>query len=153
MWAAIRTATGGRVEAQCFPRNNRIAGSDPGALKMLLAGEIHFFTYGRHPRHGPRSLKCSRLRSLVRSAAHAHQAGTAPRRYVREEMAARAFTVFAVAPSTTGCGNSGTKRPIVVPANMAGIRMRVPPGEMVADTFKAFGAEPTTITAPGSTTR
>src|SRR5688572_19212627 len=40
MWSAVRTETGGRVEAQVFPLNNNVAGSDPTALKMLMAGEI-----------------------------------------------------------------------------------------------------------------
>jgi TRAP-type C4-dicarboxylate transport system substrate-binding protein len=44
MWAAIRTETRGRVETQVFAQNNRLAGSDPAALKMLVAGEIQFFT-------------------------------------------------------------------------------------------------------------
>ena len=44
MWAAIGKETGGRVEAQVFPLNNNVAGSDPAALKMLVAGEIQFFT-------------------------------------------------------------------------------------------------------------
>src|SRR5688572_3193650 len=44
MWAAIKTETRDRVEAQVFPGNNKVAGSDPAALKMLVSGEIHFFT-------------------------------------------------------------------------------------------------------------
>jgi TRAP-type C4-dicarboxylate transport system substrate-binding protein len=36
-------------------------------------------------------------------------------------------------------------RPVRVPADLAGLRMRVPAGQMVADTFKAFGAVPVTI--------
>src|SRR6266404_4821944 len=44
MWAAIRTETQGRVETQVFAQNNGLAGSDPAALKLLVAGEIQFFT-------------------------------------------------------------------------------------------------------------
>lgn len=44
MWAAIRTETGGRVETQVFAENNKLQGSDPAALKMLVSGEIQFFT-------------------------------------------------------------------------------------------------------------
>ena len=44
MWTAIRTETNGRVEGQVFPENNKISGSDPAALKLLVTGEIHFFT-------------------------------------------------------------------------------------------------------------
>ena len=44
MWDAIGSETNGRVEAIVHAENNKIAGGDPEALKMLLAGEIQFFT-------------------------------------------------------------------------------------------------------------
>src|SRR5438874_9487056 len=44
MWTAIRNETGGRIEATVFPENNRIPGSDPQALQMLVSGEIQFYT-------------------------------------------------------------------------------------------------------------
>mgnify|MGYP003287198561 CR=1 FL=1 len=40
MWAAVTKETNGRVETQVFPMNNGIAGSDPAALKLLIAGDI-----------------------------------------------------------------------------------------------------------------
>jgi TRAP-type C4-dicarboxylate transport system substrate-binding protein len=39
----------------------------------------------------------------------------------------------------------GTKRPIVTPADMAGLKMRIPAGKMFDDTFRALGAEPVTV--------
>src|SRR5258707_9870463 len=44
MWAAIRAETNGRVEADVFAENNKLPGGDPVALKMLIEGEIQFFT-------------------------------------------------------------------------------------------------------------
>src|SRR5437764_2942208 len=44
MWEAIRAETNGRVEAVVFPENNKLSGGDPEALKMLIAGDIQFFT-------------------------------------------------------------------------------------------------------------
>src|SRR5262245_10860201 len=44
MWDAIKAETNGRVEATVHPENNKIPGGDPDALKMLIAGEIQFFT-------------------------------------------------------------------------------------------------------------
>ena len=35
-------------------------------------------------------------------------------------------------------------KPIVTPDDLKGQKIRVPPGQMIADTFKAFGAEPVT---------
>src|SRR5260370_18338483 len=44
MWGAIRRETNGRVEAAVHAENNKLAAGDPAALKMLIAGEIQFFT-------------------------------------------------------------------------------------------------------------
>src|SRR4051812_40074878 len=44
MWDAVHAETRGRVETRVYAQNNNIAGSDPQALKMLVAGEIQFFT-------------------------------------------------------------------------------------------------------------
>ena len=44
---------------------------------------------------------------------------------------------------------AGRKRPIVRPDDLMGVRMRVPAGQLVADTFKALGAEPVTINSDG----
>ena len=44
MWDAIRAETNGRVEATVYPENNKLVAGDPAALKMLIAGEIQFFT-------------------------------------------------------------------------------------------------------------
>src|SRR5688572_32907740 len=39
MWAAVGSETKGRVEAEVFALNNNIQGSDPAALKLLVAGD------------------------------------------------------------------------------------------------------------------
>jgi tripartite ATP-independent transporter DctP family solute receptor len=148
MWAAIRAETGGRVEAQVFAENNGIATSDPGALKLLLAGEIHFFTLmGGILGTVVPVAEVQQVPFAFRSAAHAHDAvDGALGAYLREEMAARGIHGF-----PTGAFDNGmrqitcSRRAIAAPADLAGIRMRVPAGEMIADTFKAFGAEPVTI--------
>ena len=44
MWEAVRTETNGRVETTVYAENNKLPGGDPDALKMLIAGEIQFFT-------------------------------------------------------------------------------------------------------------
>ena len=40
---------------------------------------------------------------------------------------------------------STTSRPILVPKDFDGIRIRLPAGQMFTDTFRALGAEPVTI--------
>ena len=44
MWNQVGQETGGRLVVSVHPQNNRIAGSDPGALDMLQKGELEFFT-------------------------------------------------------------------------------------------------------------
>jgi tripartite ATP-independent transporter DctP family solute receptor len=82
-----------------------------------------------------------------RSAAHAHRAmDGALGADLREEMAAKGHAGFPVGAVDNGMRQiTTTKRPIAAPADLAGIRMRVPAGQLVADTFKALGAEPVTI--------
>jgi tripartite ATP-independent transporter DctP family solute receptor len=136
------------VEAQVFPGNNNIAGSDPAALKLLVDGEIHFFTLmGGILGTVVPVAEIQQVPFVFRSAPHAHQAmDGALGAYVRGEMAARGIHGFAVGAFDNGMRQIAcATRPIVAPADLAGIRMRVPAGEMVADTFRAFGAEPVTI--------
>src|SRR3981081_3427814 len=44
MWETVRNETNGRVETTVYAENNKLPGGDPDALKMLIAGEIQFFT-------------------------------------------------------------------------------------------------------------
>ena len=44
MWQVIAAETGGRVEATVLAENDKVPGGDPDALKMLISGEIQFFT-------------------------------------------------------------------------------------------------------------
>lgn len=148
MWAAIRTETGGRVETQVLPGNNNIAGSDPAVLKMLIAGEVPFFTLmGGILGTVVPVAEVQQVPFAFRSAAQAHQAvDGALGAYLREEMAAKGIFGFPVGAFDNGMRQiTGTKRPVVVPGDLAGVRMRVPAGQMVADMFNAFGATPVTI--------
>ncbi|MGE3842725.1 MAG: TRAP transporter substrate-binding protein [Vicinamibacterales bacterium] len=148
MWAAIRTESGGRVETQVLPGNNNIAGSDPAVLKMLIAGEVPFFTLmGGILGTVVPVAEVQQVPFAFRSAPEAHTAvDGALGAYLREEMAAKGIYGFAVGAFDNGMRQiTCVKRPIVTPADLSGLRMRVPAGQMVADLFNAFGATPVTI--------
>jgi tripartite ATP-independent transporter DctP family solute receptor len=152
MWAAVRTESRGRVDTRVLAQNNGIAGSDPAALKMLVAGEIQFFTLmGGILGTVVPVAEIQQVPFAFRSAAEAHRAmDGALGAYVREEMAAKGIFGFPVGAFDNGMRHiAGNKRPIVRPDDLIGIRMRVPAGQMVADTFKALGAEPVTINSDG----
>ena len=152
MWAAVGAETGGRVEALVFPQNNKIPGSDPAALKMLVDGEIQFFTLmGGILGTVVPVAEVQQMPFAFGSAAHAHQAmDGALGAYLRDELAAKGLVGFPVGAFDNGMRHiAGTRRPIVVPEDLRGIRMRVPAGQLVADTFTALGAEPITINSDG----
>jgi tripartite ATP-independent transporter DctP family solute receptor len=152
MWTAIRTETRGLVDTQVFAENNRTPGSDPAVLRMLTAGDIQFFTVmGGIVGTIVPAAEVQQMPFSFRSAAHAHRAmDGALGAYLREEMAANGLHGFAVGAFDNGMRQiAGTKRPIAHPDDLSGIRMRVPAGAMLADTFKALGAEPVVVNSDG----
>jgi len=148
MWDDIRNEAGGRVETRVYAQNNNVPGSDPQALRMLVAGEIQFFTLmgGVLDRIVPVTA-VQDMPFAFRSAEHAHRAMDGPLgAYLRADIEAHGLHAFPIGAFDNGMRQiSITKRPIVVPADLAGIRMRTPDAPLIADTFRAFGAEPVTV--------
>jgi TRAP-type transport system periplasmic protein len=147
MWEAIKNESGGHVEGKVFAQNNNIQGSDPAALKALVAGDIHFFTLmgGILGTLVPVA-EVQQVPFAFRSAAHAHRAMDGPLgAYLIDEMAAHGIHGFRTGAFDNGMREITAHRRIVAPADLAGLKMRVPAGQLVADTFKAWGCEPVTI--------
>jgi tripartite ATP-independent transporter DctP family solute receptor len=152
MWTAIRAETRGRVDTQVFAGNNKTRGSDPAVLRMLTSGEIQFFTVmGGIIGSVVPTAEVQQMPFTFRSAAHAQRAmDGALGAYLRDEMAAKGLHGFAVGAFDNGMRQiAGTKRPISRPDDLTGIRMRVPAGAMLADTFTALGAEPVVVNSDG----
>ena len=152
MWTAIRNETGGRVETTIFPENNKIPGSDPQALQMLVSGEIQFFTLmGGILGNVVPVAEVQQVPFAFHSAAHAHQAMDGPLgAYLRQEMIPKGIWGFAVGSFDNGMRQiGGTTRPIKVADDLIGIRMRIPAGQMFEDMFRALGAEPVTVNSSG----
>jgi TRAP-type transport system periplasmic protein len=148
MWAAINEETGGRVEAQVFPLNNKVEGSDPAAFKMLVAGEIQFFTLmGGLIAAAVPVAEIQQVPFAFKSASHAHQVmDGALGAYIRDEAAAKGIHLFPVAAFDNGMRQiTPVTKPIVVPADLKGMRMRVPAGQMFDDMFRTLGCVPVTI--------
>jgi tripartite ATP-independent transporter DctP family solute receptor len=148
MWAAIREETAGRVETEVFPQNNKHPGSDPAALKMLVSGEIQFFTLmGGILANVVPVANIQQVPFAFRSADHAHRTLDGPLGlYLREEMAAKGIVGFPVGAFDNGMRQMGCRtKPIRVPADLVGLKVRVPDGRMFDDMVRAFGAEPATV--------
>jgi len=142
MWDAIANETNGRVEGIVHSENNKIAGGDPEAFKKLLAGEIQFFTLmGGIIGTVVPVAEAQQVPFAFESAPDAHKAIDGPfGRYIGEEMAAKGMYLFPIAGFDNGMRQVTTiNRPISKPDDFAGMKIRVPPGQMIFDTFAAFG--------------
>ena len=150
MWTAVRTETNGRVETEVFAENNKLAGGDPVALKMLIAGEVQFFTLmGGIIGTVVPVAEAQQVPFAFKSAADAHRVIDGSfGRYIGKEMAAKGMYLFPVGGFDNGMRQVATiPRPITMPADFDGMKIRVPPGQMIFDTFAAFGAKPVTTPA------
>src|SRR5215469_12922705 len=150
MWQAIAAETNGRVEATGYAENNKLPGGDPDALKMLIAGEIQFFTLmGGIIGTVVPVAESQQLPFAFKSSAEAHKAiDGALGQYIGEEIATKGMHLFPVAGFENGMRQVATiPHPIASPADFDGIKIRVPPGQMMIDTFGAFGAKPVTTSA------
>jgi tripartite ATP-independent transporter DctP family solute receptor len=151
MWEAVRQETNGRVETMVYPENNKLKEGDPGALKMLLAGEIQFFTLmgGIIGTVVPMA-EVQQVPFSFKSSAEAGKAIDGPLgAYMAEEMGAKGMYLFPVAGFDNGMRQvTMVEHPVFKPEDIAGVKIRVPPGQLIFDTFEAFGAQP--VTAPAN---
>jgi tripartite ATP-independent transporter DctP family solute receptor len=147
MWEAVYKESGGRLVCKVFAQNNNIQGSDPAALKALVAGEIEFFTLmgGILGTIMPVA-EVQQVPFAFRTAADAHRAMDGPLgAYLIEEMAAKGIHGFRVGAFDNGMREITSHKRVTAPGDLAGLKMRVPAGQLVADTFRAFGCEPVVI--------
>ena len=149
MWQAIRAETGGRVDARVHAENGKIAGGDPAALKMLIAGEIQFYTLmGGIIGTVVPVAEVQQVPFAFKSAAHAHTVVDGPLgSYVGAEMAVQGMHLLPGGGFDNGMRQVAGARAIAAPEDFSGIKIRVPPGQLIFDTFQAFGAEPVIIPA------
>ena len=152
MWDAVRKESGGRVETQVLPENNKNPGSDPAVLKLLVSGEVQFFTLmGGILGNVVPAANIQQVPFAFSSAAQAHKAIDGPLgAFLREEMAAKGIVGFPVGAFDNGMRQIGGRtRAVRVPADLAGLKVRVPDGKMFDDMARALGAEPVTVNSSG----
>jgi tripartite ATP-independent transporter DctP family solute receptor len=141
-WDAVKRETGGRLEVAVFPNNE--LGGDTAALQQLRAGALQFFT-----------LDGGILQSVVPVAAiqgigfafkdsgQAFQAMDGPLGdYVREAIRAHGLYVH---PKMWEIGMrqiTASATPIRNVGDLAGFKIRTPPGELWLDLFRSLGAAP-----------
>jgi tripartite ATP-independent transporter DctP family solute receptor len=150
MWAAIAADTGGRITATVHAENGKVAGGDPTALRMLIAGEIQFYTLmGGILGTVVPVAEVQQVPFAFASAEQAHKAIDGPLgRMLGAEMAAKGMHLFPQGGFDNGMRQvAGVARAVATPDDFAGMTIRVPAGQLIFDTFRAFGAEPVIIPA------
>jgi TRAP-type transport system periplasmic protein len=152
MWEAVAKDTRGRLETQVRAENDHVPGSDPAALDMLMSGEIQFFTLmGGILGNVVPAAQIQQVPFSFRSAAAAFHALDGPLgAFLRQEMAAKGIVALPVTVFDNGMRQiASSTGPIVVASDLEDVRIRVPDGQMFADTFRALGAQPVTINVNG----
>jgi tripartite ATP-independent transporter DctP family solute receptor len=150
MWAGISADTGGRVTATVHAENGKVAGGDPTSLRMLMAGEIQFYTLmGGILGTVVPVAEVQQVPFAFASAEQAHKAIDGPLGIMLgAEMAAKGMHLFPQGGFDNGMRQvASVNRAVTTPDDFAGMTIRVPAGQLIFDTFKAFGAEPVIIPA------
>ena len=145
MWAAVKMETGGRVDVATFADNDHIPGSDPAALKMLVDGELDFFTLngGLIGTVVP-AVNVQGIPFAFRDEAQVYGAIDGDLgEYLAKEMAAKG--IYAV---PRACFENGFRqitcsvRPINTVEDLKGIKMRTPDTPIYVECWQALGATP-----------
>ena len=148
MWGAVRKETGGGVEVRVCPQNDGIAGGDPAALEMLIAGDVEFFT-----------LMGGLLGAVVPVAEmqglpfafrdHAPVFAVMDGEFgdfLRREMAAKGIHCLRRATFENGFRQITTRtRPIRHAGDLEGLTIRTPAGRLFLDFFESLGARPKAV--------
>ncbi len=148
LWDAVRKETNGRFACTVFARNANIAGSDPAALKMLISGELEFFTLmgGILGKEVPVT-EIQGLPFAFSSHQQVHRVMDGELgNYLRREMAAKGIYGFPRGLLENGFRHiSMIDGPIRGAGDLRGKKIRVPDGEMFTDLFRTLGAEPVIV--------
>ncbi|GAC1617589.1 MAG: TRAP transporter substrate-binding protein [Candidatus Elarobacter sp.] len=141
-WSAVEKESGGRLQVQIFPNNQ--LGGDTQALQQLRSGALQFFT-----------LDGGILQSVVPlaaiqgvgfafkdSAEAFHAMDGALGDAVREAIRGAGLYVHPKMWENGMRQITSSSRPIHSIADLAGFKIRTPPGELWVDLFKSLGAAP-----------
>ena len=144
--AKIKEETGGRFELQIYPSSQ--LGSDTDTLGQIRSGAVDFFTLS------------GLILSTFVPAASINGVGFAFKdydtvwktmdgklgEYVRAEIAkSRSIIAFDKAWDNGFRQTTTSNKPIVTPADLANLKIRVPPSPLWTSMYKAFGSAPTSI--------
>ena len=129
-------------------QNDGIPGSDPAALRMLMAGELEFMTLmgGILGQEVPvAEIQGLPFAFSTHDEVHAAMRG-ALGDCIRSEMAAKGIYGFRDGVLENGFRHIvSVERPVTHAADLVGYRMRIPAGRLFEDLFRSLGAQPVVV--------
>lgn len=148
MWDAVKAETNGRVQVQTFPDNDKIAGGDPAALKMVAGGELDFFTLnGGSIGNLVPAVNVQGLLFAFRTPEQVFGALDGDLGdYLREEMKPKGLYAL-----PKGCFDNGfhqitcSTHPIRTADDLQGLKIRTPDAPIYVEAWKAMGASPVVV--------
>ena len=148
LWETVAKETKGRLVVTVHPQNNGIAGSDPVALEMLRKGELEFYTLlagilsNAVPAMDIQGMPFAFKRSEQIHGAMDGELGV----HLRAECKTKGIYLFPHGLLENGFRDLNTvERRVRVADDMAGLRLRVPDGQIFRDLFTTLGAQPVTL--------
>ncbi len=148
LWQAVREQTAGRFECRVYAQNANVAGSDPAVLKMLVEGELEFFTQmgGILGQIAP-VMEIQGLPFAFTSSTQVYRAMDGELgAHLQRELAAKGLYCFPRGLMENGFRHISTlDRPIQTADDLVGLKMRIPGGRIFADLFESLGAAPVVV--------
>jgi tripartite ATP-independent transporter DctP family solute receptor len=148
VWDAVRRDTAGALDVSVHPQCGGVPGSDPQALSMLVDGTLEFHTLmggilsAQVPEMDVQGVPFAWPDAAAIFAAMDGELGA----HLAEACAARGILLLPEATFENGFRHIGTStRPVHTVEDLAGMRVRVPDGEMFRDLFTRLGAVPVTV--------
>ena len=148
MWAAVADETGGRIRVRVSAQNGNLPGADPQALRMLIAGELEFYTLmGGILGEIVPIADIQGMPFAFRDHAQVYRALDGDLGdLLRAEAAAKGIHVVPKACFENGFRHITTSaRPIRTVDDLRGLKIRIPASQVFADIFRSLGAEPVAI--------
>jgi tripartite ATP-independent transporter DctP family solute receptor len=148
LWDGVRDDTAGALDVSVHPQCGGLTGSDPQALSMLLSGELEFHTLmggilsAVVPETDVQGIPFAWPDAPTIFRAMDGKLGA----HLEEACARHGILMLPEATFENGFRHIGTStRPVQDVGDLAGMRVRVPDGDIFRDLFARLGAVPVTV--------
>lgn len=149
MWKAVREQSAGRLDVTIFPNNQ--LGNDPAMLGQLRSGAVQFFTMSGGLLGSV--MPVAQIENLgfafKNSAAAFRTMDGELGAYLRGEMQSRGLTGMDRMWDNGMRQITTSTKPVRDVTDLAGFKIRTPPGALWVDLFRTLGASPTPIPGAG----